>query len=783
MVIGDWAAFPMHSRNSQLCHFGNYDSISMRVKLPLLRTRFIPPGRAPILRYGVAVLSIILALIPAFLLSDLVESRLVVFAVAIMVSAWYGGWKPGLVATTFALTVIAYFSLAGARTQTDYRQAIIHVALFVFVALLICWFNAALRSAQEGLRRSEINFRSLVTNAPYGVCRCAFTGTLLDVNPALVTMLGYGSGAELVGSNLANLYADSQQWFILADYFRSLQKFDGLVAEWRKKDGSSVILRLSGRAMRGEKNAIFFELFTEDVTERRALEQQLRQAQKMEAIGRLAGGIAHDFNNLLMVISGYGEFLLERIGPDPALRAPAQEIANAAERATTLTRQLLAFSRKQMLAPKMLDLNGIVTENLKMLTRLIGEDIDLVMVPGAELGAVKADPGQIEQVIMNLAVNARDAMPQGGKLTIETANVTLDENYARFHAPVRPGEYVMLAISDTGLGMDTETQSHIFEPFFTTKGPRGTGLGLSTVYGIVKQSEGYIWVYSEHGKGTSFKVYLPRVSATGETMAVQPAIAASKPGRGDETILLVEDEPNLRRLAREALESQGYSVLDAADGASAIQISNSYQSPIHLLLTDVIMPGMNGRELALRISSLRSETRVLYMSGYTENAIGHNGTLDEGISLLQKPFTLPALKAKVREMLDTPLPQEVIMSARFAGTGRAREKLSPFRAQRFKLQLPLKYRQLGENDWRTGTTENISRSGMLFRAEEAIQPNVQLEINLVLPAEIAGLSAAEVVCRGEVVRTEGPDSSTMQTALAAKILQYHFQHGAQIPEA
>jgi PAS domain S-box-containing protein len=755
----------------------------MRVKLPLLRTRFVPPARAPILRYGVAVLSIILALIPAFLLSDVVESRLVVFAVAIMVSAWYGGWKPGLVATAFALTVIAYFSLSNARTQADYRQAIIHVALFVFVALLICWFNAALRSAQEGLRRSEINFRSLVTNAPYGVCRCASTGTLLDVNPALVTMLGYGSGTQLVGSNVANLYGDSQQYFILADYFRSLQKFDGLVAEWRKKDGSSIIVRLSGRAMRGEKNAIFFELFTEDVTERRALEQQLRQAQKMEAIGRLAGGIAHDFNNLLMVISGYGEFLLERIGTDPALRAPAQEIANAAERATGLTRQLLAFSRKQMLAPKVMDLNGVVTENLKMLTRLIGEDIDLVMVPGAELGAVKADPGQIEQVIMNLAVNARDAMPHGGKLTIETANVTLDENYARFHAPVKPGEYVMLAISDTGLGMDTETQSHIFEPFFTTKGPRGTGLGLSTVYGIVKQSEGYIWVYSEHGKGTSFKVYLPRVSATGEAVAVQSAVSVSKPGLGDETILIVEDEPNLRRLARQALESQGYAVLDAADGASAIQVSNSHQGPIHLLLTDVIMPGMNGRELALRISSLRPETRVLYMSGYTENAIGHNGTLDEGITLLQKPFTLPALKAKVREVLDTPLPQEVTMSARSLGTGRAREKLSPFRAQRFKLQLPLKYRQLGENDWRTGTTENISRSGMLFRAEEAIPTNVQLEINLVLPAEIAGLSAAEVICRGEVVRTVEPDASTMHPALAAKILQYHFQHGSQIPDA
>src|SRR5438128_2619034 len=464
----------------------------MRLKLPLLRTR-VSPARASILRYGVAVLSIILALIPAFLLSDVVESRLVVFAVAIMVSAWYGGWKPGLVATSFALTVSAYFSLAGAHSAVDYRKAIIHLALFVFVALLICSFNAALRSAQEGLRRSEISFRSLVTNAPYGICRCDATGILLDVNPALATTLGYASGTELVGRNLANLYADSQQWFTVADYFRALQRFNGLVAEWVRKDGSSVIVRLSGRAIRGERNAFFFELFAEDVTERRALEQQLRQAQKMEAVGRLAGGIAHDFNNLLMVISGYCEFLLERIGSDPALRGPAQEIANAAERATALTRQLLAFSRKQMLAPKVLDLNAVVTENLKMLTRMIGEDIDLVMVPGGDLGAVKADPGQIEQVIMNLAVNARDAMPYGGKLTIETANVTLDENYARFHAPVKPGEYVMLAISDTGMGMDADTQTHIFEPFFTTKGLKGTGLGLSTVYGMIKQSEGYIW--------------------------------------------------------------------------------------------------------------------------------------------------------------------------------------------------------------------------------------------------------------------------------------------------
>ena len=266
-----------------------------------------------------------------------------------------------------------------------------------------------------------------------------------------------------------------------------------------------------------------------------------------------------------------------------------------------------------MLAPKIVDLNSVVTENVKMLTRLIGEDIDLVMVPGPDIGAVKADPGQIEQVIMNLAVNARDAMPQGGKLTIETANVTLDANYARFHAPVKPGDYVMLAISDTGVGMDAETQAHIFEPFFTTKGLKGTGLGLSTVYGIVKQSEGYIWVYSEAGKGTTFKIYLPRFSATGEALAPQPALAATEqPSPGHETILLVEDEENLRRLARQSLENQGYTVIDAPDGAAAIQISQAHKGPIHLLLTDVIMPGMNGRELAnQRFSdSARDESAV-----------------------------------------------------------------------------------------------------------------------------------------------------------------------------
>jgi PAS domain S-box-containing protein len=752
------------------------------MRLPLLRTRHISPSRAPVLRYGVAVLSVILALIPALMLSDLVESRLLVFAVAIMVSAWYGGWKPGLVATSFALTVSSYFSLAGGHSPAEYRTAIIHLTLFVFVALLICWFNAALRSAQEGLRRSEVNFRSLVTNAPYGICRCDATGVLLSANPALVSMLGYSSSSELIDRSLPTLYAESQQWFTAADYFRSSQRFTGLVAEWLRKDGSTIIARLSGRTIHDEKNTTFFELFAEDITEHRALEQQLRQAQKMEAVGRLAGGIAHDFNNLLMVISGYCEFLLERIGPDPAVRGPAQEIAKAAKRASSLTVQLLAFSRKQMLAPKLLDLNGVVTENLKLLTRLIGEDIDLVMIPGGELGLVKADPGQIEQVIMNLAVNARDAMPNGGNLVIETANVRLDESYTRTHAGVEPGEYVMIAVSDTGVGMDSETQTHIFEPFFTTKGTKGTGLGLSTVYGIIKQSGGYIWVYSELNKGTTFKVYLPRVSAAGEAIAPQLPVPVAETAHGQETILLVEDESTVRELTQQYLQAQGYTVFEAADPNIALQISNAHSGPIHLLLTDVIMPVMNGRELAQRITASRSETRVLYMSGYTENAIGHNGTLEPGINLLQKPFTLPSLRAKVRQALDTPIVQEAVMSTASSELS-AKRKPAPFRAQRFKLNLPLRYRQIGERDWRAGTTENISRSGLLFRAQEAIAPSVQLEINLVLPAEIAGLASTEVMCRGEVVRTVEAETPAMSPALAAKIVQYHFQHGARVGEA
>jgi CheY-like chemotaxis protein len=334
--------------------------------------------------------------------------------------------------------------------------------------------------------------------------------------------------------------------------------------------------------------------------------------------------------------------------------------------------------------------------------------------------------------------------------------------------------------------MDSETQSRIFEPFFTTKGAKGTGLGLSTVYGIVKQSGGFIFVDSQPQRGTSFRAYFPRVDAREDPAATQESLSLSRAPHGQETILLVEDESNLRRLARHYLETQGYKILEAEDGAAALQIVDGYPGAINLLLTDVIMPGMNGRELAAHISQLLPEVRVLYMSGYTEDAVGHDGTLDAGISLLQKPFSLPALRDRVREVLDSePVPLEVSMSSRTAAGSILEKKSSAFRARRFNLQLPLRYRPVGEKSWRPGTTENISRSGLLFQAQELLHPNALLEISLVLPPEIAGLASTEVICRGEVVRSIGgkAEGPGITPALAAKILQYHFQHGAKAAEA
>ena len=386
--------------------------------------------------------------------------------------------------------------------------------------------------------------------------------------------------------------------------------------------------------------------------ERQGLESQLRQSQKMEAVGRLAGGVAHDFNNLLTAIMGYGQLMAMRMKPDDPAHRDAEEILKAATRASLLTRQLLAFSRREVIQPRLLDLNVIMSDMGKMLRRLIGESIDLAIVPGEELWAVKADAGHMEQVLMNLAVNARDAMPEGGRLTIETSNIDLGEIYVGEHVAVKPGAYVLLAVSDTGTGMDEETRARIFEPFFTTKGPEtGTGLGLSTVYGIVQQWGGAIQVYTELGWGTSFKVYLPRAAGAAETAAVRAENITELP-RGSETILLVEDQDAVASVIRATLHLCGYQVLEAHNGGEALTVLERHDGPVHLLLSDIVMPVMGGSELAARLRGVRPETRVLFISGFSERALSAYGDQESGFSFLQKPFMPESLARKVRDVLD-----------------------------------------------------------------------------------------------------------------------------------
>ncbi|HYT83053.1 MAG TPA: response regulator [Gemmatimonadales bacterium] len=423
---------------------------------------------------------------------------------------------------------------------------------------------------------------------------------------------------------------------------------------FRRRDDAVRWIETSFIPVRGERGTVLrLDGISRDITEQRKLEEQFRQAQKMEAVGRLAGGVAHDFNNLLTVITSYSDILLEDLAPHDPRRADMEEIRKAAISAAGLTRQLLAFSRQQVLEPRVLNLNAVVTNTEKLLRRLLGEDVQLVTAPAPQLGAVKADPGQLEQVIVNLAVNARDAMPEGGKLTIETANAVMDEAYVRDHPLAKPGPYVMLAVSDTGAGMDEQTQRRIFEPFFTTKEPgKGTGLGLATVYGIVKQSGGFIWVYSEPGHGTTFKIYLPRVAEPVET--VTPPAALGESLRGSETVLLAEDAAAVRAVTRQVLDRLGYTVLEAPNGAAALHLATKHHGPIHLLLTDVIMPELGGRQLAQQLIALRPELRVLYASGYTDDAVVRHGVLTPGVAYLQKPFTPDVLARKVREVLDSP---------------------------------------------------------------------------------------------------------------------------------
>jgi len=431
----------------------------------------------------------------------------------------------------------------------------------------------------------------------------------------------------------------------------------------RTKSGREKTVEASVFAINGDAGQILcLVAIVRDVSERQRLQEQLQQAVKMEAVGRLAGGVAHDFNNLLNVIIGYSELMLERRNSAELLERGAREIRKAADRAANLTRQLLAFSRQQVLAPRILDLNDVIAEIKDLLRRMLGEDVELVVTPADGLDRVRADPGQIGQVIMNLAANSRDAMPQGGRFIVETANVMVDEAFSVQHANMPPGPYVVLSITDTGSGMTPEIRAHIFEPFFTTKETgKGTGLGLATVYGIVKQSGGYIWVYSEPGEGTTFKVYLPRVDALPERM--QTATAPAVNCRGSETLLVVEDEEGVRVLVRDYLQMSGYTVLEAGRGEEALRIACEHAGQISLMITDVIMPGMNGRELAERMVLLRPEMKVLYMSGYAETAVYRKGILEPGAPFLRKPFGPPDLGRKVRDVLGTEPELEALSDA------------------------------------------------------------------------------------------------------------------------
>ena len=512
--------------------------------------------------------------------------------------------------------------------------------------------EALLQSKEEANRlRFEARYADLVEHASYGIYRSTLEGQFLYVNPALVSLLGYSSRDELLAKNLnTDVFETPVEPDLITDWVTREDRLGEAEVRWKRKDGKPITVRLSGRVVRDHRGELEGqELIVENVTAHRELEEQLYHSQKMEAIGRLTGGVAHDFNNLLTVIIGNSELLLDLLGPIDSRRNEVEEIRGAGHRAVTLTRQLLAFSRKQVLQLETLDLNRIVTDTTSILARLLGEDIQLVTHLDPSLSLVSVDRGQIEQVIVNLAVNARDAMPDGGKLSIETANVPIGNDYVEHRPSMSPGEYVLMAVADTGVGMDAETQQRIFEPFFTTKEKgKGTGLGLATVYGIVKQSGGFIWVYSEPGQGSIFKVYLPAVSEA--ALPSQSSSRLSAAG-GSETILLVEDEPSLRTLARKVLESSGYRILEAATGEEALRFLEGIEEPAHLLLTDLVLPDMTGTTLSERILRRWPQTKVLYVSGYTESVIVHRGVLDPGKSFLQKPYSKEVLLNRIRELL------------------------------------------------------------------------------------------------------------------------------------
>lgn len=505
------------------------------------------------------------------------------------------------------------------------------------------------KRSEEALQQLETVYRTMIERSPIAFYRVTLSGKYLTVNQGMIKMLGYDSEDELYG-----LTAKTDVWCdpegparLLAQY---PERVDGEEVTWKRKDGKIITVRLVGHPVRDEDGEIkYCELMAEDVTEKRQLEERLRQAQKMEAVGRLAGGIAHDFNNLLTVVKGQLELLQEHETGSRQVQN-IEQAQKAADRAAALTQQLLAFSRMQVLRPRIISLNDVVKEIDKLLPPLTGAETDLKVTLDQNLGLVKADPAQMEQVVLNLAINARDAMPKGGKLTIETANVDLDEAFARGHSPLMAGRYVMLAVSDNGEGMDAETRTRMFEPFFTTKEQgKGTGLGLATVYGIVKQSGGFIWVESEPGCGTTFRIYLPFVRGSVEP-ETRPEVPARIP-TGSETVLLVEDEEGVREVTREFLKLSGYQVLEAENGAAAMEIAEKHGGPIDVLLTDMNMPGLGGLELAKQLTVARPGLKVLFMTGYNEHAVLAEGEVDAG-AVLHKPFARETLSLAVRQVLD-----------------------------------------------------------------------------------------------------------------------------------
>jgi two-component system, cell cycle sensor histidine kinase and response regulator CckA len=571
---------------------------------------------------------------------------------------WWLSFSGVLVTLLLTLGIVS-FSVTIFILQRNFWDALnIHMAMralvgmvFLFVVYVV-YQQLQIHRFRMHLVEQEELFSLIGENAADMIAVVTVDGQRLYNSPSYQKILGY-SPEELEKTSAYEQIHPDDKIIVQAAAAEARSSGIGSRVEYRirHKSGEWRVLESTASAVRDSAGAVEkLIIVNRDITERRHLEQQLLLSQRLEAVGKLSGGIAHDFNNILGVIIGYSEAMLQKMAPDDPLREAVNEIEKAGQRAAALTQQLLAFSRKQVLEPKILDLNSIVADVEKMLRRLIGEDIDLKIVPSQSLGKVKADRGQIEQVILNLAVNARDAMPRGGQLKIQTANVDLDETAARSLRYVVPGRYVMLQVSDTGTGMTPEVQAHIFEPFYTTKEQgKGTGLGLATVYGVIKQSGGYILLHSEVGKGARFDVYLPRAEGVAEV--APPSEAPIERVQGSTTILLVEDESSLRKLTGNTLKEAGYKVLEAGEAFQAMELAKEFDGTIDLLLTDVVMPGLSGRELAEKLRPERPEMRVLYISGYTDGAVATHGVLESGITILRKPFTRAQLLRNVEEIL------------------------------------------------------------------------------------------------------------------------------------